>query len=243
MSAELEEFAARVAAADETSVGLGPVADTAVAETVDYPETPAAWSLADDEPDDDEIRSWRDAWARAGLIAAAAAGIAAAITVSGAAIHNGEHQDDDTRISWAAPGVPWAPPTTATATNPATTAPPPATSTTIPRPPPPAPTVTVTQTPAPAPPRTTTPAPTTPAAAPRPDRDRQYLADLRLAGITITDPVRVAGNGPRVCAYIAAGHTEQQAVETALAGNPTLTRNNAITVVDAAISIYCPEEW
>ncbi len=105
----------------------------------------------------------------------------------------------------------------------------------------PTPTVTVTQTPAAAPPRTASPA-TTPAEAPRPDRDRQYLADLRAAGITITDPVRVAGNGPRVCAYIAAGHTEQQAVETAMAGNPTLTRGNAITVVDAAITIYCPEQ-
>jgi hypothetical protein len=226
----------------ETSLGLGPVADTVVVDLVDYPETPAAWSLERElELDGLEragFRSWRDAWVRAGLIAAAAAGIAAVITISGAAIHAAEHQDDETRSSWATPGVPWAPPTTATATSPATSAPPPTTSTTSPQPLAPAPTVTVTQTPAAAPPRTT-PQTTTPAAA---DRDRQYLADLRAAGITIVDPVRVAGNGPRVCAYIAAGHTEQQAVAAAMSDNPTLTRNNAITVVDAAIAVYCPEE-
>jgi hypothetical protein len=67
---------------DETAAGLGPDAETEFVEPVDYPETPAAWSLVDTElAEVPHPRSWREAWTVAGVVAAAAVVAVVAVSV------------------------------------------------------------------------------------------------------------------------------------------------------------------
>jgi hypothetical protein len=77
-----DEVASRVAAADETSVGLGPVDQTVIVEPIDYPETPAAWSLADTAlVEVPEPRSWRETWTVAAVLIILAGSTAIAVCV------------------------------------------------------------------------------------------------------------------------------------------------------------------
>jgi hypothetical protein len=94
-----------------------------------------------------------------------------------------------------------------------------------------------------APPPVETLAPPKPVAPPRSsqaDLDERFLADITGGGMLITD-VRAAIEGAHeTCAYLAEGHSEPQALAMAMRNNASLTRAMAITVVDAAIAIYCP---
>jgi hypothetical protein len=269
----------------ETSLGLGPVVDTVVADlVVDYPDdtkigigptvdtvvvaAPLAWSDdPDDEPEPPVVKpvklkpkpakpkpqappnpvpySWRYVWLRAGLIAAP--GMVIAVLLAGFPWSYFKSDQADSRGGWEQPGVSWTPLAPFTTADPGAQAKAGRTIGPVPYTQPPAPIVTMTQTPAAAPTVTVTaPPPTTaapaPAAAPSPDRDRKYLANLRLAGITITDPQAAIRSAHNMCTYLAAGHTEQQTVAELMSENASLTRNNAVTVVDSAIAFYCPQE-
>jgi hypothetical protein len=80
----------------------------------------------------------------------------------------------------------------------------------------------------------------TPSRASKPALDEQFLADLASAGIRVTD-VSVAVYGAHdTCAYLAAGHDAEDAVEQGLRNNSTMTRTDEIAYIDAAIDIYCP---
>jgi serine/threonine protein kinase, bacterial len=70
--------------------------------------------------------------------------------------------------------------------------------------------------------------------------DEQFLADLTRAGIRIADVPTVVYGAHDTCAYLAAGHTAIEAVETGMHNNTTMTRADEIAYVDAAISVYCP---
>jgi Protein of unknown function (DUF732)/Domain of unknown function (DUF4189) len=74
------------------------------------------------------------------------------------------------------------------------------------------------------------------------DLDEQYLNDLTGAGLKITSVREVIAGAHNVCAYLGAGHSEADAVGTAMNGNTTLTEGNARTLVDSAVRVYCPDE-
>jgi hypothetical protein len=109
--------------------------------------------------------------------------------------------------------------------------------------PPPEPTQTVTVTPTlAAPPPVQTVAPPRPSAtAPRSGTDEAFIAALREDGIIITNPAEIIAGGHRACEYIAAGHTAHDTMRLAIAENPTLTLENASTLIGAAIGAYCPQ--
>jgi hypothetical protein len=74
-----------------------------------------------------------------------------------------------------------------------------------------------------------------------PARDDHFLAELTRAGMRITDvPTAIAG-AHATCAYLA-GHTAAEAVEQGQKVNPTMTREDEIAYVDAAIAVYCPQQ-
>jgi Protein of unknown function (DUF732) len=74
-----------------------------------------------------------------------------------------------------------------------------------------------------------------------PALDESFLADLTRAGMTISDvPTAIAG-AHATCAYLA-GHTAAEAVEQGQKVNPTMTREDEIAYVDAAIAVYCPQQ-
>ncbi len=73
-----------------------------------------------------------------------------------------------------------------------------------------------------------------------PARDGQFLAELARAGLRVAD-VRTAIAGARdTCAYLAAGHDAEEALEQGLRNNSTMTRTDEIAYIDAAIEVYCP---
>jgi Protein of unknown function (DUF732) len=96
-----------------------------------------------------------------------------------------------------------------------------------------------------APPPTVTveaPPPHPPAPSPRmSDNDRAFIDTLIGDNIIVTSPTKVIEGGREVCQYIAAGHTAHDAVGLARSSNPTLTPENAMTYVGAAIGSYCPQ--
>jgi hypothetical protein len=76
----------------------------------------------------------------------------------------------------------------------------------------------------------------------RAEQDEQFLTALTDAGLRITD-ARIATEGGRgFCGYLAAGHTQTDAVALALHNNSLLTAEDARVVVSAAVRIYCPWE-
>lgn len=107
----------------------------------------------------------------------------------------------------------------------------------------------------PAPPDT--PTPTVPAAPPAmpPDVTHQLTGDplylnmvnvgLAPIGMSVSNPAGEISDGHRVCDYIAAGHSVDQAVDEAVAGLPAdlpagHARTIAVVVVGAAVRAYCP---
>lgn len=61
-------------------------------------------------------------------------------------------------------------------------------------------------------------------------------------GIRVVDvPAAIAG-GLDVCAFMAAGHRALEAVEQGERNNSTMTREDEISCVNAAITIWCPRQ-
>jgi hypothetical protein len=101
-----------------------------------------------------------------------------------------------------------------------------------PLPPPPLKTVSVVPT------KTWAPSPV-PSAA---DLDSRYLTDLTDAGLRITD-ARVAVQGAhKLCEYLAAGHSEAEAVRLSMSNNADLTESDARAFVVTAVRVYCPNQ-
>ncbi|HME14143.1 MAG TPA: DUF732 domain-containing protein [Mycobacterium sp.] len=73
-----------------------------------------------------------------------------------------------------------------------------------------------------------------------PARDSAFLDAITNAGIRVTDvPVAIAG-GRDVCAFMATGHSALESVEQGQRNNPSMTREDEISYVNAAITIWCP---
>jgi hypothetical protein len=93
------------------------------------------------------------------------------------------------------------------------------------------------------PPVTTEVPPPTPGYVPaplRPDPDTAFLTELSDDGILISSTPLAINGAHDVCAYIAEGHTPEQAAEGSIRNNPSLTPANARAYVLAAIHAYCP---
>jgi hypothetical protein len=76
----------------------------------------------------------------------------------------------------------------------------------------------------------------------RAEQDEQFLTALTDAGLRITD-ARIATEGGReLCGYLAAGHTQMDAVALALHNNSLLTSDDAQVIVSTAVRVYCPWE-
>ena len=73
-----------------------------------------------------------------------------------------------------------------------------------------------------------------------PALDEQFLADLARAGIGVTDVPRAVFGAHDTCAFLAAGHDAEQAVEKGMANNASMTRADEIAYIDAVIEVYCP---
>lgn len=75
-----------------------------------------------------------------------------------------------------------------------------------------------------------------------PARDEAFLSALTNAGLRVVDVSTAIFGGHDTCAYLAAGHVALEAVQQGQRNNPTFTREQQITYVDAAISVYCPRQ-
>jgi hypothetical protein len=192
-----------------------------------------AWSMEDMDAVTERY-GWGTTWGRAALFMAAAV-LLAVVIVAGWRLVEGQRaktsalQPTSVAVSPAFAAIPPGPddrvvPSTA-APTPAEAVPAPTTTT-----------VTVTPAPIAAPPVQTLVPPRPSAAA----LDEQYLNDLTAAGMLIASVPQAVEGAHEVCEYLAAGHTEPEAVRTAMGNNPLLTLGNAITAVDGAIAVYCP---
>jgi hypothetical protein len=197
-----------------------------------------AWS-ADTEVVESGPQSWGTAWSIAAVIVACFAVAAFAIGVVGWTI---SREDADRAPAWTAPSP---------STMPAaviSTAPAPTSTVTVQAAAPTsdpdvvAPPTTVTVMAAPPPPVTVQAQPRIDPGPSEADLDEQYLNDLTGAGLKITSVREVIAGAHSVCAYLGAGHSEADAVRTAMHGNTTLTEGNALTLVDSAVRVYCPQE-
>jgi Protein of unknown function (DUF732) len=73
-----------------------------------------------------------------------------------------------------------------------------------------------------------------------PALDEQFLADLARAGMGVTDVPRAVFGAHDTCAFLAAGHDAEEAVEKGMANNASMTRADEIAYIDAVIEVYCP---
>ncbi|OIN79105.1 DUF732 domain-containing protein [Mycobacterium malmoense] len=102
--------------------------------------------------------------------------------------------------------------------------------------PPPAPPVA--EIPRAVPPPAAEPAPA--AAAPDPDQVFRRLV-LQIPGMHVTSwPITEAG-GHRVCGYLRAGHSRDDATTQVLTNDPTFTPWQASAMVNASVTAYCPQ--
>jgi serine/threonine protein kinase, bacterial len=202
-----------------------------------------AWS-SDPETEDYDTptvrHTWGATWSTAGVLLMCGAVLAGVIGISGWAWVQMNRAPSPTPQSTSVPDEP--PPPAAPAPAPASTAEP---SPTPSAPPSALPPTTVTVQAAP-PPTVTVEAAPPPAAAATPaprrsDRDEAFMATLRSDGIIITNPAEVIAGGHRACEYIVDGHTAHDAMRLAMTENPTLTLENASTLIGAAIGAYCPQ--
>jgi Protein of unknown function (DUF732) len=206
-------------------------APTDFAPSKNQPESVYAWSM-DQAEESTERYTWGITWQRAGLVILAAAMMFMAILGIGWTLMAHHHTPPrPTSTPTAPPAVPPIPSGPGDRVFPSTSTPTPTVAA-----PPPTETVTVIPDPIAAPPVQTLAPPRPSAAA----LDEQYLDDLSVAGILITNVPEAITGGREVCAFLAEGHTEPEAVQTAM-GNNVSKRANAITVVDAAIAVYCPQ--
>jgi hypothetical protein len=105
------------------------------------------------------------------------------------------------------------------------------------------PSVTFTPTAAPPAPATTVTVTEPPVARPPSpaELDARFLASITDAGLRITDARAAIAGGRELCRYLAAGHTEADAVSLALHNNSSLAPNEARIIVVTAVRVYCPD--
>ena len=211
--------------------------ESTIMDAEDYPETAAgpanddtsivdpstqlgwlAWS--DDEPENQQGRSWGSAWGHVAVILSCA--VVAAVVVAMVCWLFVQQQHHDT---------PLVPIPSSPSTMPASDLPPiaseaPSSLPKVADPAPPVTTVTV-----------------TPRSAPsQADRDEQFLNDITSGGLNITDVREAIGGAHTICAYLTAGHTEADATRQAMRNNTSLGVDDARVVVGAAVRAYCPEQ-
>jgi len=75
-----------------------------------------------------------------------------------------------------------------------------------------------------------------------PARDEAFLSDLVTAGLRVTDVHVAIAGGRDVCAFLAAGRSALEAVEQGQQNNPTMTREDERSYVNAAITVWCPRQ-
>ncbi|WP_374023927.1 DUF732 domain-containing protein [Mycobacterium sp. HNNTM2301] len=96
------------------------------------------------------------------------------------------------------------------------------------------PTVTVTATPH---------APPPPAPAPAPDPDTVFRNFVRgIPGVTVINWEVAEAGAHRVCGYLRAGHSHDDATQQVLANDPTFTAWQASATVNASVTAYCPDQ-
>lgn len=83
------------------------------------------------------------------------------------------------------------------------------------------------------------PAPVPPVA--RADPDERFLAMVTDAGLTVTDRHLAVSGAREVCGYLAAGHTQADAVRKTMQNNPSLPEPAATAFVRAATQVYCED--
>ncbi|WP_225342789.1 DUF732 domain-containing protein [Mycobacterium avium] len=110
---------------------------------------------------------------------------------------------------------------------------------------PPPPTVPVTAAPQPAPPApapvAAEPTPPPPAAAPNPDQLFRRLV-LQISGMHVGNWGIAEAAAHRVCGYLEAGHSRDEATQQVLANDPTFTPWQASGMVNASTAAYCPDQ-
>jgi hypothetical protein len=213
----------------------------ALAWSEDAEDYPAAEKKPAKKPEPERLHQpWGDAWSAAVVILICAAVVTVAILAIGSFRHGDVAPVDTTpapapTLSETPAAAPPSGPDdkiVPSAVAPAPTLPPVEAA-------PPTQTVTVTPTPtlAAAP-------PAQPVAPPRPSQatlDEQFLNDLTGDGMAIADVQAAIYGGHATCAYLAAGHTAAEAEETGMRNNASMTRAEAITYVNTAIAVYCPQ--
>jgi len=240
MSTQTQPAAAEPPDADEPTAIVADDKATALA-ALAWSEDAEDYPAAERKPEPERLHQpWGDAWSAAVVILICAAVVTVAILAIGSFRHGDVAPVDTTpapapTLSETPAAAPPSGPDdkiVPSSVAPATTLPPVEAA-------PPTQTVTVTPTPtlAAAPPAQTVAPPRPSAAA----LDEQFLNDLTRAGITIVDVPAAIYGGHDTCAYLAAGHTEAETVQAGMNNNASMTRANAITVVDAAIAVYCPQ--
>jgi len=204
--------------------------NTALAPSEEATEHAYAWSLA--ETTDLDAPTERYSWVPVGIFAGLMAIVVLAATLTVGVWLT--HRRTNTAVPMPVP-TSQAPTTPDDQIVPTPIAPPPVVAAAPPAPP--TQTVTVTPTPEAAPPAQTI-------APPRPSiptLDEQFLSELTGAGFIITSVPDAINDGHATCDYLAAGHTESETVQAGLGNNSPLSRANAITIIDTAIAVYCPE--
>jgi hypothetical protein len=190
---------------DSAPTEAGPAAreGTVKSPTSSESATVEAWS--DETESIDEPQTWRKTWIVAAIFAVAGIGLGAAIWFGTYQARPGPSQSDSRSTTAPAPGPT---PTTNAA-------------------PPPAPAPAPAPAPSSVPPTTVTAQASPTAQAPQPDvgispemvawYDRQFIANLRYNGASITDPVALALQAHRACAMLQKGATQEDVIQKIVA--------------------------
>lgn len=93
--------------------------------------------------------------------------------------------------------------------------------------------------PPPEPPPVVVPKTVAPPPVARANPDERFLAMVTDAGLTITDKQLAVSGAREVCGYLAAGHTQADAITKTMQNNPSLPEPAATAFVRAATQVYC----
>ncbi|WAJ42632.1 DUF732 domain-containing protein [Mycobacterium sp. Aquia_216] len=72
--------------------------------------------------------------------------------------------------------------------------------------------------------------------------DTGFLATVRGAGITYTDPAQAVAFGKAVCGLIGAGKSGSELVHDLQRNNPGMTTDHATLFVGISAKYYCPQQ-
>ncbi len=72
--------------------------------------------------------------------------------------------------------------------------------------------------------------------------DAGFLATVRSAGITYTDPGQAVAFGKTVCGLIGTGKSGQELVHDLQRNNPGLTTDHATRFVGISVKYFCPQQ-